>query len=63
MQEILLVQRSWQTGVNEVVIPEKLREFEFKVNSALRDNWRLHTVVPTTIKDAVLPLFVLVRDI
>ena len=63
MQEIMLVQRSWQTGVNEVVIPEKLRDFEFKVNRFLEDNWRLHTVIPTTIKDAVLPLFVLVRDI
>ena len=63
MQEIMLVQRNWNTTLEDVIVPEKLRDFEFKVNWALKNNWRLHTVIPTTIKDTVLPLFVLVRDV
>ena len=63
MQEIILIQRNWNTVVDGGIVPEKLRDFECRLNKFSNDNWRLHSVVPTTIKDASLPLFVLVRDI
>ena len=63
MQEIILVQRNWNTTLEGNIVPEKLRDFECRLNKFSNDNWRLHSVVPTVIKDASLPLFVLVRDI
>lgn len=69
MQQIKLVQRNFSTtlktprGVKTyVTVPEKLMDFQNRVNSYLEEGWRVFSVIPELINNASCMIFVLVKD-
>lgn len=69
MQQIKLVQRNFSTTLRQlkegdtyVTIPEKLREFQDRVNSYLTEGWRVFSVIPELINNASCMIIILVRD-
>lgn len=69
MQQIKLIQRNFSTsvksfkGVNTyVTVPEKLVDFQNRVNCYLKEGWRVFSVIPESINNASCMIIVLVRD-
>ena len=70
MQLIKLVQRNFSTtlktpgGVKTyVTVPEKLIDFQDRVNSYLEEGWRIFSVIPELINNASCIIIVLVKDV
>ncbi len=69
MQQIKLIQRNFSTTVksvqgvkNYVTVPEKLIDFQDRVNDYLKEGWRVFSVIPELINNASCMIIVLVRD-
>jgi hypothetical protein len=45
-----------------VTVPEKLIDFQDRVNSYLKEGWRVFSVIPKLINNASCIIIVLVRD-
>lgn len=64
-----MIQRNFNTSQQTkgnsfvyVTIPEKLKDFQDRINSYTNDGWRLHSIISELINNASCPIFVLVRD-
>ena len=69
MQQIKLIQRNFSTTVksiqgvkNYVTVPEKLIDFQDRVNCYLKEGWRVFSAIPESINNASCMIIVLVRD-
>lgn len=69
MQKIKIVQRNFSTNIKSLTetnvyetTPEKLRDFEDRLNSYTKEDWRVFWVTQEKINNATILQYHLIRD-